>query len=370
MDVGAIGQDSVLRGHGIDVTRERERTRQRRLWKRVGLDAPGRGLPVLARRSPATRSSSVLPHLGPDAVADGSCRSSRSCSSVSCSSCRSSAAGRSPHVRYHASEIDVTFDDVVGLGPVKDEVVKTLNLFLALPDVPRRDGWQPAEGDPVRRPARNRQDLHGQGDGEGSRACRTSSSRPPRSSRCTTARPAARSATTSRRCARPRAKRAARSASSRRSTRSPARAAACSTSPAPVGVDGAVSYAIEPSGVERGHLRRRQRAAHPVAVVRPADVRPAASAARSSTSRTGGCRYRRIRPEAAARAVEHLADRRDQPRRRPRPRAAAPGPLRPVDPLRPAEPLRPPRDRRLLPRRRRRTFPSSTRKSAATSSPR
>ena len=41
------------------------------------------------------------------------------------------AAGRSPHVRYQASEIDVTFDDVVGLGPVKDEVVKTLNLFLA-----------------------------------------------------------------------------------------------------------------------------------------------------------------------------------------------------------------------------------------------
>jgi ATP-dependent Zn protease len=41
------------------------------------------------------------------------------------------AAGRSPHVRYAASEIDTDFDDVVGLGPVKDEVIKTLNLFLA-----------------------------------------------------------------------------------------------------------------------------------------------------------------------------------------------------------------------------------------------
>jgi hypothetical protein len=40
-------------------------------------------------------------------------------------------AGRSPHVRYAASEIDVAFEDVVGLGPVKEEVVKTLNLFLA-----------------------------------------------------------------------------------------------------------------------------------------------------------------------------------------------------------------------------------------------
>ena len=144
-------------------------------------------------------------------------------------------AGRSPHVRYDPSEIDVTFDDVVGLGPVKDEVVKTLNLFLALPDVPRAHGRQPAQGDPVRRSARHRQDLHGEGDGAAKPACRTSSCRRPRSSRCTTARPAARSATTSRRCARPRAKRAARSASSRRSTRSPAPAAACAATPLPTG---------------------------------------------------------------------------------------------------------------------------------------
>ena len=40
------------------------------------------------------------------------------------------AMGKSPHVRYDPSEIDVTLDDVVGLGPVNDEVVKTLNLFL------------------------------------------------------------------------------------------------------------------------------------------------------------------------------------------------------------------------------------------------
>jgi ATP-dependent Zn protease len=39
--------------------------------------------------------------------------------------------GRSPHVMYRPSEISTTLDDVVGLGMVKDEVVKTLNLFLA-----------------------------------------------------------------------------------------------------------------------------------------------------------------------------------------------------------------------------------------------
>ncbi len=41
------------------------------------------------------------------------------------------AAGKSPHTQYRPSEIPVTFDDVVGLGIVRDEVIKTLNLFLA-----------------------------------------------------------------------------------------------------------------------------------------------------------------------------------------------------------------------------------------------
>jgi len=40
-------------------------------------------------------------------------------------------AGRSPHVLYRSSEIDVSLDDVRGAGIVKDEVVRTLNLFLA-----------------------------------------------------------------------------------------------------------------------------------------------------------------------------------------------------------------------------------------------
>lgn len=40
-------------------------------------------------------------------------------------------AGKSPHIRYQASEINTGFDDVVGLGLIKDEVMHTLNLFLA-----------------------------------------------------------------------------------------------------------------------------------------------------------------------------------------------------------------------------------------------
>ena len=39
-------------------------------------------------------------------------------------------AGRSPHVLYRPEQITTTFADVKGLGPVVDEVVRTLNTFL------------------------------------------------------------------------------------------------------------------------------------------------------------------------------------------------------------------------------------------------
>ena len=40
-------------------------------------------------------------------------------------------AGRSPHVLYRSSEIETSFDDVKGAGVLVEEVIKTLNLFLA-----------------------------------------------------------------------------------------------------------------------------------------------------------------------------------------------------------------------------------------------
>ncbi len=56
------------------------------------------------------------------------------------------AMGKSPHVRYDPSEIDVTLDDVVGLGPVKDEVVKSLNLFLGYQTFRQVMGGNPRKG--------------------------------------------------------------------------------------------------------------------------------------------------------------------------------------------------------------------------------
>lgn len=40
-------------------------------------------------------------------------------------------SGRSPHVLYRPEQIDVSFDDVVGLGPVREDVRRSLDLFLS-----------------------------------------------------------------------------------------------------------------------------------------------------------------------------------------------------------------------------------------------
>src|SRR3954447_23277899 len=53
------------------------------------------------------------------------------------------AAGRSPHILYRASELDVSLDDVKGAGVVVDEVIKTLNLFLAHRTFRERMGGTP-----------------------------------------------------------------------------------------------------------------------------------------------------------------------------------------------------------------------------------
>jgi cell division protease FtsH len=52
-------------------------------------------------------------------------------------------AGRSPHVLYRPEEIDVRLSDVKGAGVVVEEVVKTLNLFLAYQTFKDRMGGSP-----------------------------------------------------------------------------------------------------------------------------------------------------------------------------------------------------------------------------------
>jgi ATP-dependent Zn protease len=55
-------------------------------------------------------------------------------------------AGRSPHVTYRPEQIDVRMDDVKGLAPVKEDVQRSLDLFLAGRTFRREMGGTPRRG--------------------------------------------------------------------------------------------------------------------------------------------------------------------------------------------------------------------------------
>jgi cell division protease FtsH len=131
MDVRMLGSAEVLRGNVGDVARQRESHRRRRVlevgvalaaialflyWRWLGGNPVQLGWPSL---SIPDGMQEYLPGLILVVVLGGVLIVPLA------------AAGRSPHTQYRPSEIPVTFDDVVGLGIVKDEVIKTLNLFLA-----------------------------------------------------------------------------------------------------------------------------------------------------------------------------------------------------------------------------------------------
>lgn len=141
--LAGMGGADVLAGT-LDVSRIREATRRRRLWKVVAILAPiaaylyyrmfsGNFIrPGLPHLTPTTMEFLLpvglivilglvllVPHLG---------------------------MGKSPHVRYDPSEISTTLDDVVGLGPVKDEVIKSLNLFLGYQTFREVMGGNPRKG--------------------------------------------------------------------------------------------------------------------------------------------------------------------------------------------------------------------------------
>ncbi len=55
-------------------------------------------------------------------------------------------SGRSPHVTYRPEQIDTSLDDVVGIDGVKDDVVRSLNLFLAHKAFAQEMGGTPRRG--------------------------------------------------------------------------------------------------------------------------------------------------------------------------------------------------------------------------------
>ncbi|MEP6625824.1 MAG: AAA family ATPase, partial [Acidimicrobiia bacterium] len=130
MDVGLIGGSTVLSTRG-DVARVREAGRRKRLLRlaivaMIALDYPLArafgGHPVhwgWPRLNLPPEWSQMLPGLLMVMILGGVLLVPMM------------LMGRSPHTVYRPSEIPVRLDDVVGLGMVKDEVIKTLNLFLA-----------------------------------------------------------------------------------------------------------------------------------------------------------------------------------------------------------------------------------------------
>ncbi|HVE47841.1 MAG TPA: AAA family ATPase [Acidimicrobiales bacterium] len=140
MELSRLGQAQVLRDAAADVAVSRELSRRRRLltlqavlgplmvwmWARVlmgdpvspglpGLGIPPEFLPGVLL-AVVLLAVIVLPMAG---------------------------AGRSPHVLYRPSEIDISLDDVKGAGVVVEEVVRTLNLFLAHRTFKERMGGTP-----------------------------------------------------------------------------------------------------------------------------------------------------------------------------------------------------------------------------------
>jgi cell division protease FtsH len=143
-DVRTLGQTGVIgRGHA-DVARHRERNRQRRVQRSLAVMGPlaiwlwwhqlfgtpvQLGLPQVGERAGVILVQLLLVgFIGAIIVLP------------------MMMAGRSPHVRFRPSEIDTTFDDVVGMGIVKDEVVRSLNLFLGYKTFRETMGGTPRRG--------------------------------------------------------------------------------------------------------------------------------------------------------------------------------------------------------------------------------
>ncbi len=141
--LAGMGGAEVL-AHTLDVSRIREATRRGRLWRLLLLLVPLTGY-LYYRILTNNLISPGLPHFGPEAV---QILLPVGLIVVLCLVLviPMMSMGKSPHVRYDASEINTTLDDVVGLGPVKDEVVKTLNLFLGYQTFRQVMGGNPRKG--------------------------------------------------------------------------------------------------------------------------------------------------------------------------------------------------------------------------------
>ena len=338
MDLGELAQAGVVRGSQVDVARTREHSRRRRLWKlcfwlapvsaffyyRIATRNPIRiGLPSFS----PTQMEIVLPIalivlLGAVMIVP------------------MMSAGKSPHIRYDPSEIDVTMNDVVGLGPVRQEVVNTLNLFLGYKTFREHMGGNPRKAILFEGPP-------GTGKTYMAKAMAREAGVPYLFVSSTafqsmyygqTGRKIRNYFKELRKAAREEGgaigfieeiDAIAGARSGMRSTPLPSGlnlSGEVNRSNSSEGISGVVNELLIQLQSFDSDTRQVRRLREPLAPGAPASA------------------------EEAPAGIQHPRDRRHQPGRRPRPGAVASGPLRPFDPLRRAHPVGTARDHRLLPR--------------------
>jgi cell division protease FtsH len=140
-----LGGVSVLRAADVDVGRARERRRQRRLTRLAVVLSVVCGLAWWRGLTGGSLNPLGGVSLGPDAmfwlpmvlVVVVICLVML---------VPMLGQGRSPHLLYRPEQIDVGLDDVKGLGTLRDEVVKSLNLFLGYATFKDRLGGNPRRG--------------------------------------------------------------------------------------------------------------------------------------------------------------------------------------------------------------------------------
>jgi cell division protease FtsH len=140
MELQSLGENRVLKG-SADVGVSRERSRQRRLV-RVAFFAGALCVWMWARLFDGRSIFPGLPKLSPT-MASVAPMFLLVIILGAALFVPLMAAGRSPHVLFRSSEIETSLDDVKGMPVVVEEVVKTLNLFLAHKTFKERMGGTP-----------------------------------------------------------------------------------------------------------------------------------------------------------------------------------------------------------------------------------
>jgi cell division protease FtsH len=142
-----LNDSGVAAPGGMDVGKAREARRRRRLWWLAALLATP--LAFLTYRLAVGRPFNVfaLPHL-PEFLADPVVLLQVLFMLLLIVGMVGFVwfLGRSPHVLLRPEQLDVRLDDVVGIEPVKAEVVRSLNLFLAHRTYAAKMGGRPRRG--------------------------------------------------------------------------------------------------------------------------------------------------------------------------------------------------------------------------------